>query len=323
MVLLQGRRQALATLLAGCAAGSLPGCATPGAGEAAPVPDEPRPWRTLHGGYLATLPAAPGRPPLPGGGAFVRFGSVVALALRGVELLVADAAAARLWRCDLAGGQISAVDEVPVSPRLQLLLGPDLTAWALDPPSQRLWRVARDGTPRPPVRLPSSLATPVTMTLADAGATLLVGDGSGAHWLEWRGAGGVPRVVEPQGADGRRVSGVDALALAADGQVLVLDRLAARVHRCTRAGLVLGSLGLGELHQPVGVAAGPGREVWVHDAHDDSLVRLRDGAPLRRWPAQAFAMARIGAFAVDGRYIATGDVQRGTVTLHTLPVEAR
>ena len=90
-------------------------------------------------------------------------------------------------RLDLLTETLVAIPGAPVSPQVALALGPDLSAWLLDPRGRTLLRYARDGRLAQTLPLPLATPTPVALALVDAGATALVADGASAQWLEQRG----------------------------------------------------------------------------------------------------------------------------------------
>jgi hypothetical protein len=310
------RRRVLlgATLLAGCAGEPLPA-------PAAAAPGQPLRWRTLQGGFIA--PTLPPLAPAAGArtGMFVRWLAPGAIALAGQELLVADSGHGRLWRAEAGGGYLTGIAGVVVGPQTQLALGPDLSAWVLDPATRQLTRFGRDGRLMQSQHLGAAAGAPRALALADGGLTLLLADGVGASWTELRGVGGVARTLAPERAGGLRISGVDALAAGADG-VFVLDQLLAVVHQVSREGAVLQTLGRGDLLQPVAVAVDRLQRCYVWDAQDGSVKRLQAGASALRWSAAELGVQQIGGIAVDGLTLAVSDALAGTVVLHSFAHEA-
>jgi hypothetical protein len=279
------------------------------------------PWRVVTGGFLTppTVPGAPGMPPRPGAGMYIKLMAPMAIALRGPDLLVADSGTSRLWRIDPGFNHASGIAGAPAGLGTALALGPDQSAWVLDAGARQVLRFARDGRLLQSHRLPTELPSPVGIALADGGATLLVADGMGAQWAEQRGPAGLARLVAPQSAANTttmsaRISGVDAITLAGD-DVIVLDRLAAAVHRVARDGRVLATLGRGELVQPSALAADRDGRIFVVDAAARTLVVLRDGVPARRFDAAELGVQRIGGIAVDERVLALSDTLLGQVSL--------
>jgi hypothetical protein len=297
-----------AALLAGCAAEPRPA-------PVPPAPGQPLRWRTLQGGFIA--PTLPPAAPAAGArtGMFVRWLAPGAIALSGQELLVADNGLGRLWRAEAGGGYITGIAGVTAGPQTQLALGPDLSAWVLDPAARQVLRLARDGRLLQTLTLPLAMLTPVAMLVADGGATVLLADGMAAQWLELR-PGGAVRTVAPEG-----LGGVDGLA-AAPGGIFVLDRMAGAVHQVTRDGRRLATLGRGDLLQPVAIAADRQGRVYVHDAQDASVKRLESGSPVRRWTAADLGVQRIGGLAVDGLMLAVSDMLGGQVQLLSFAHEA-
>ncbi|CAD5372305.1 NHL repeat containing protein [Rubrivivax sp. A210] len=305
-----------ASVLAGCA--SSPGGDRPAAERKAEPARLGRPqlWRTLQGGYLAPEPPQPGALPRLPGGAYVRWTRPGAIALRGVELLVADLGSGRLWRADLASQSMSGIAGAPLGPGTALALGSDLSAWVLDPVSRAVLRFGRDGRLLQTHRAGNINTSPVALALADGGLTLLLADGLGAQWSEQRGAGSLLRLVAPEADGGRRITGVDGLAMAKNG-LFVLDRSAGAVHRVTREGRVLRSLGMGDLRQPVALAVDRLERVYVHDAFDNAVLRLREDGPAWRWSAAELGVQQIAGIAVDAMMLAVSDAVGAQVVVHS------
>jgi hypothetical protein len=299
-----------------CALPALAACAAPDAASVA-VPDERSlltPWRVVLGGFLSpTLVAPPGTPPRAGG-MYTKFVAPSAVALRGPDLLVADQASGRLWRVDAALNQLTGIAGAPVIPGVALALGPDLSAWVLDPVARQVLRFARDGRLLQTWRAPLAASSPVALALADGGATLLLADGLGAQWAELRASAGTGTMVAPQSGSGARLSGVDAIAASGDA-LAVLDRMGAAVHRVTRDGRVLATLGRGELTQPSALAADREGRVFVVDGPSSALVVLREGEAPQRFTADQLNLRRIAAIAIDERTLAVADPLLGQVAL--------
>ncbi len=295
------------------------GCADEPLRPAAPRGDEPllTPWRNVIGGFLAPPAPAFGLPAKPGSGAFVKWIAPGAIALRGMDLLVADLASGRLWRADLGAQTISAIAGAPVGPGTALALGPDLSAWVLDVPARQLLRFARDGRLLQTLR--TGPASPSGFALADGGASLLVADAGLAQWSELRPVGALATTVLPRAGE-RRITGSDAIAAGRES-VYLLDRAAGRVHRVARDGRVLASLGEGVLQQPVALAVDRAERVFVADAQGPALHVLNTARP-ESVAAEALRVQQIGALAVDERTLALADRLLGQVQLFTLRAEA-
>ena len=314
----------------GALGAALAGCATPDGApaDAAPAAPEPLlgPGRTLTGGFIAPPALLPGQPARPGTGMFVKWLAPTAVALRGPDLLVLDSGAGRLWRADTFTNTVSGIAGAPTHPGVALALGPDGSAWVLDPLARQALRFGRDARLLQTFRIGVVLPSPVALALADGGLTLLLGDGMGAQWLEQRGSGTLaPPVlpVLPAHADGRRISGVDGLALVPGGgsgpdRLWVLDRLGGAVHQVQRDGRVLQTLGRGDLLQPSALAADRFGRVFVVDRDGQSLVCLQAGAAARHLAGPALGVRQIGALAIDDRELALADRLQGQVVLHRL-----
>ncbi|MBL8308772.1 MAG: hypothetical protein JNM33_18895 [Rubrivivax sp.] len=319
------------TLLA-AGLGVFAGCAADAPVGPPPPPGQPQRLRTLQGGFLAPVlagglppPVRPGLPLPAGSGQFVRWLAPAALALRGTDLLVADAGSGRLWRADAYGLHVTGIAGAPVGRQTALALGPDLSAWVLDPFTRQVLRFGRDARLLQTLRVGIAGGAPAAIALAEDGFTLLVADAVGAAWSEHRGVGGVVRQIAPEAEGGQRISGVDALAAGRDG-VVVLDRLRGVVHRVSREGRVLQTLGRGQLRQPQAVALDRLGRIYVHEAQDASIVRLAAGGEVQRWSAAELGVQQIGGIAADEMTLAVADALAGAVVLHSfaheLPREA-
>lgn len=300
----------LAAGLAGCSSATLP--------DAAQAPPAPR---RILGGFLVPAQQPPGLLPRMGAGAFVRLQSPVALALRGLDLLVADAASHRLWRLDLALQTLTPVAGAPVGPRTTLLLGPDRSAWVLDPPLRQLLRFGIDG------RLLQSWRTggqvPVGLALLDGGATVVVGDTAWAQWTELRSGGALSLAVLPRHGDGARITGVDALAAGAE-HLFVLDHAAAALHRVRRDGTVLASATAPALAGASGLAVDRHDRAWLVDGSQRALLGVdvtAAGQRITTRGADELGVQRIGGVAADGAWLAVSDALTGELLLHPLPAD--
>ncbi|MFZ2652977.1 MAG: hypothetical protein WA210_22990, partial [Burkholderiaceae bacterium] len=273
------------------------------------------PWRTVFGGFLAAPGGVFGVPARPGSGAFVKLIAPMAIALSGNDLLIVDSGAGRVWRADLALNTLTPIAGAPATPGTAVALGPDLSAWVLDGVSRQTLRFARDGRLLQSHRGVGVAASVAAFALADGASTLLVADDSLRQWLEFRPVGAFALSVRPSRADGRAVGGVDAIASAGD-TVYVLDRSAAVVHVVRRDGVVQGSLGEGELEQPVAIAADRFGRVFVHDAQGGTVKVLRAGQPTQVFDAARLRVQVIGGIAVDERFLAVSDRLTGQVVIH-------
>lgn len=312
------RTAAMGAALAVLGACVTPAPAPPAAAAAPGTPAALRPWRTLQGGFLAPPGAAFGLPARPGTGAFVKLLAPTAIALRGSDLLIADAGSGRLWREDLALNTLTPVAGAPVTPGTAVALGPDLSAWVLDGISRQVLRFARDGRLLQTWRAAPAAASVAGFALADGGATLLVVDDSLRQWVEFRGAGGLasPRALPPD------LRGADGLAVAGD-TVFVLDKARAVVHALRRDGTALAVLGERELKQPQAIAADRFARVFVVDAADGTVKLLVPGREAQVFGAQALGVQQIGGIAVDERFLAVSDRVSGAVVIHQLVGEGR
>lgn len=302
----------------GAALAVLGACATPEPAPpaAAAAPGSPaalRPWRTLQGGFLAPPGAAFGLPARPGTGAFVKLLAPTAIALRGNDLLIADAGSGRLWREDLALNTLTPVAGAPVTPGTAVALGPDLSAWVLDGITRQVLRFARDGRLLQTWRAAPAAASVAGFALADGGATLLVVDDSLRQWIEFRSAGGpaMARSLPPplRGADGLAVAGET---------LFVLDKALGAVHAMRRDGTLLATLGERELKRPQAIAADRFARVFVVDAADRAVKLLVPGREAQVFGAEALGVQQIGGIAVDERFLAISDRVTGTVVIHQI-----
>lgn len=309
-----------ASLVALSALSTLAACADvpPGEALAQGSPSGLGPSRSVIGGFLApSLPTA-GVAPRPGSGMFVRLQSPTALALRGQELLVADAATGRVWRADLAFNTLTPLAGAPVGLGCVLMLGAEGSAWVLDAPNRQVLRFGRDGRLLQTWRTGTAAPVPVALALADGGVTLLVADAALAQWTELRSGGALAQAVLPHHADGRRVLSVAALATVGE-QLYVLDTAAGAVHRVQRDGTVLETLGAGALGQPGAMVVDRRGGVWVADALGRQLTLLRAGEPVRVFSAAELGVQQIAALAADERSLAIADRLAGTVQVFALP----
>lgn len=305
-------------------AGGVVGCASPTAPEGQPGAASVS-VRTFIGGFLApALPAAPLPGTLPraaqGAGMFVKLQIPTALALRDFDLLVADAASARLWRVDLLTQTLAPVAGAPVGPATVLLLGPDRSAWVLDAQSRQVLRFAVDGRLLQTWR--SGGTAPTGMAILDGGATLVVAESAWGQWFELRSGGALALPVAPRRSDGTRIGAVDALSAGRDS-LFLLDRAKGVVHRALRNGEVVETLGAGALGQPSTLVVDRFDRAWVLDVQGRSLTLLASGQPPQVRSAADLGVQQIGGVAVDDRSLAVSDRLVGQVLIHPLPEPAK
>ena len=300
--------------------GGVVGCASSPGSEGAPGAASVS-VRTFIGGFLApTLPAAPmpGALPRPsqGAGMFVKLQAPTALALRGFDLLVADAASGRLWRVDLLTQTLTGVAGAPVGPSTVLLLGADRSAWVLDAPARQVLRFAVDGRLLQTWR--SGGTAPTGMAVLDNGATLVVAESTWGQWFELRSGGALALPVQPRRSDGTRIGAVDALSAGRDS-LFVLDRAKGVVYRAQRDGEVVETLGAGALGQPSTLVVDRFDRAWVLDAQGRSVTMLASGQAPQVRSAADLGVQQIGGLAVDDRSLAVSDRLVGQVLIHPLP----
>ncbi len=309
---LQRRALLLCALLGGCAADPVLDSS-----GARPAPERSAlltPWRTVQGGFLAPPTPGVGLPVRPGSGMFVKFVAPGPLAMRGSDLLVADLASGRLWRADAMTNTLTGIAGAPVGPGTALLLGPDLSAWVLDPAARQVLRFGRDGRLLQTFRATAG-ALPSAIALADGGNVLLQADGPLGQWSELRGVGSMAVPVRPA-REGRLLQ-VDALALGKQG-VYVLDRGAGAVYRTGRDGRIVETLGAGELLQPVAIAVDRWDRVFVVESTLRSLRMLRSAGPSIVLTAAQLGVQQIGGIAIDEGFLAITDRLVGQVVIHQL-----
>lgn len=274
------------------------------------------PVLSLVGGFLAPTVPALGAQARPGTGMYVKLQLPTVLALRWPELLVADLGLQRLWRADLMAQTLTPIPGAPVGPATRLALGPDLSAWVLDPAARRVLRFARSGALMQTWRTGDDAPAPNAIAPLDGGVTLLVGDGTLGQWVELRSGGALALPVRPAAGDGPPAR-VDALAAGRDA-VFVLDRLAAVVHRVGRDGRIADSLPAPELAQAASIEVDRWDRVYALDAQGRHLTLLRKGVPPQRVGADEFELQHLGGLALDGRQLAVSDRLLGQVRLFTV-----
>lgn len=290
--------------------------ARPGVGGAAPPPEGgPRAGAALQrldGGFLAPAQPVSGLLPRASGGMYVKLRAPTALALRDVDLLVADAADGRLWRANLVRLTLVPVAGAPVGVGTGLWLGPDHSAWVMDPATRQVLRFGADGRLLQTWRGGGPAAG--GFAVLDGGDTVLVADATRAGWSQWRSGGAVALLVRPQRADGSRLSGVDALA-AGRRDLYVLEQAHGAVHRVTRDGQVVETLAGGLAGTWSSLVVDADEQVWLLDGAGRTLLHLTPGQAPRPVTASVLGVQLIGGLAVEGRTLAVSDRLSGTVLL--------
>ena len=300
------------------AAMPLGGCASAPGGPDRAGPEAAAAPRRFSGGFLSAAPPPPGQLPRPGVGPYVKLQAPTALALRGFDLLVADAASGRLWRVDLMMQTLTGVGAgggAPVGLGTALWLGPDRSAWVLDAPQRQVLRFAVDG------RLLQTWRTgpaPEGLAVLDGGATLVLADPGFGRWTELRSGGAVALAVQPQRADGVPTAAINALAAGRE-HLFVLDAATGAVHRMQRDGRVLSTLGTAPPGRATAMAVDRFDRVWVLDGAGRSVTRLAAGRPTVTLSAEDLGAQQLGGLAVDERSLAVSDRLLGQVLIHPLP----
>jgi sugar lactone lactonase YvrE len=168
------------------------------------------------------------------------------------------------------------------------------------------------------VALACLAATPAT-ALAAPGDIAVADEGS------WFGQTGAVMRVSPAGAatflaGGAPFSNPWAVAVEADGSLLVADEGAEAVFRVTRSGVVSTIVKGAGLDDPVGIALAPGGKAYLSDRNSDAVLRLdlaagtlTKVADLR--DASGLAFDKAGRLLVtDGRSLQRVDPATGVVT---------
>lgn len=277
--------------------------------------------RTLPGGFESaaqTNSAVPGTLPRAGVGRYVKLQAPTAVALRGQDLLVADAATRQIWRVDLVTNLFQAVRGAPpVMPDTVIELGADFSAWVLDRSSRRLVQIPRELGQTASWSTAADAPGAVGFALADGGAVVLVADAALGQWAELRGRAGLSFPVRPRVAEGQQPPRVDAIAAYRD-RIFVLDRTAAVVNRVDRQGRVLDSIRHPMLAQATGLAVDRWGRIFTAEASALRLWVLQAGAEARPIEAADLGVQQIGGFAVDEAYLAVSDRLVGQVHILTL-----
>lgn len=299
----------LAGLTAGCASDPPPGAARPAIGGGLASP-----WRSVGGGFIAPVVPALGVQARPGTGMYVKLVAPGALALRSQELLIAELMGGRLWRADVGFNTFTPVPAAPIGTQTTLMLGPDLSAWVLDPPSRHVLRFARDGRLLQTWRTDIAAPSPVAMALVDGGATLLVADATLGQWAELRSGGATALPVRARSDDSAPPVRVDALAAGRDS-LFVLDARAGVVHRVRRDGRIVATLGAGPLAGAGALAVDRHERVFVLDGQGRQVTVLHGDAPPRVLTAHDLGVQVIGGLAVDDRHLAVSDRVAGQVQI--------
>jgi len=294
------------------------GCASPADLPAPAAADGAlRAWRSLSGGFLGSAVPGIGGPALPGAGAFIRLVFPSALALRDNEMLIVDSGSARLYRADIALNTLIPIAGAPATPQTRVALGPDLSAFVLDPAARRVLRFARDGRLIQTFRADDSLAAPTGFALTRSGSAVVIADRTLAQIAIVGMAGGTVVPLRALRPDGAAAGGAAAIAAGQD-DLYLLDQAAGRVHRVGLDGLIRASFGA-ELAAPTLLEVDRFERVYVAEPQVGRIRVFADDRLVRTWTAAELGVQRIGGIAVDGSQLAVSDVGTGRVSLFRLP----
>jgi len=256
-----------------CAA--LGGCA----GAGAPRPESAAPPALVPGPVLLGAALAP---PLR---------SPLAVAARGGELYVLDAAAG-VVRVDPHASRVTPILRRAFSPGAKLALDADGSFYVLEPASRRLQRFARDGRLLSSYGVDATVGSLTGFALDPERGRIVALDSLHRQLVVFRPVGtfvNVPLRAEPRHA----ISAVSAIALGA-GAIYAADPRCACLARITPEGQVLGTFGHAAVRQPGQLAVDRYGRVLVFD-HGDRRLKLFRGEQL----AAQIDLLRLGVTEVS------------------------
>ena len=308
-----------ALLALGCAPMEpAPAPARPAAGAGAPLLT---PWITLNGAWRATAPVvqpAPFAPPVlaPPTPQRLNFQLPVGVALRGEQMLIADAGWRQLFRLERSRDVM-----LPLGPyatalsadhATSLQLGSDGSAWLVEPAAGRVLQLDAAGRVRRTLRDERFASRPIAVVASEAPGDIYVADSTDARIVVFEPFG---RVIRRFGEN--KLQSVAAMVGGPLG-LYVVDRLAQQVVVFGFDGSVRQSFGEGVLVQPRAIAVDAAGRVFVGDDADQTIRVFLDGEHIANAGGQGSAPGRFGridALAVDGNLLAVADSVNARVQL--------
>lgn len=312
-----------ATLFAGCA--DLPEAA-PGARADAPAQhlDWLRRGPVITGARLVPNVDPGGLPAKPLGRGYVNFLRPTALAARGQDLLIADEGLRAVYRYTTTTLSVTPIPGETAPLNTRVAIGPDLSAFVLDPYSGNVRQYSRGG--RLMLEYAETLRPNRVADIAvdPRSGRLLAQDGLENRLLLFNPAG---RVAEVLGhtpgrieADDPKVLGRGGVAASERGY-FVIDGACSCVVAFARDGRRLESVGP-RLRLPGPIAADAHGRVLVVDRFDNSL-HLLAGGQTRVASAASLGLVQLSAIAIDGNQLYIADAAAARIAQFTLAPPAR
>lgn len=279
------------------------------------------PWITLNGAWRATAPVAqpvPIAPPvlMPPATQRLNFQLPVGVAMRGEQMLIADAGWRQLFRLERSRDVM-----VPLGPyatalaadhATSLQLGADGSAWLVEPAAGRVLQLDLAGRVRRTLQDERFASRPVAVVATEAPGDIFVADSTDARIVVFEPFG---RVIRRFGET--KLQSIAAMTAGPLG-LYVVDRLAQQVVVFGYDGTVRQSFGEGVLVRPRAIAVDSSGRVFVGDDADQSIRVFLDGDHIASGGGQGSAPGRFGridALAIDGNLLAVADSLNARVQL--------
>lgn len=203
----------------------------------------------------------------------------VAVGVRGEDLYIVDADAARIYKYDRVSRRLDLFSDlrgqVGGDPAA-IYVGPDRSVYVTDTFGGRVLRFGRGGKLVQRYEDPLNLARPVAVSVDDASGDIYVADGVMDHVLVFTQDGRLWRSIGGRGTEPGEFLNITAMSRVGDS-VYVTARLGHRGQVLSDEGNLRYQLEPDKLIFPVGVAASRDGLVYVSDAFDNSIKIFREG----------------------------------------------
>lgn len=289
----------------------LPDASSPASAASAPAAQWLMPLETIAGGREGNVLT---------GVAQAQLRRPVAVGVRGEDLYIVDADAARIYKFDRFSRRLELFSDLRGQvggEAAAIYVGADRSVYVTDTFGGRVLRFDRGGDLVQVYEDAVNLARPVGVSVDDANGDVYVADGVMDHVLVFTRDGKLWRSIGGRGTEPGEFLNITAMSRAEDG-VYVTARLGQRAQLLSEDGGLRYVFEADKLVFPVGIAASPDGLVYISDSFDNSIKIFREGKMVGSVGGTGTAPGRykgIANLALDGGMLYVADSLNGRVQI--------